>query len=473
MQTQLDSGQFSKTNTLSTVTTLPPDFTLTPEFKSAFELMENTQDTIFLTGRAGTGKSTLLSYFRQNSKKNIAVVSPTGIAAMNIGGQTIHSFFDFPLTYIDPQAIHSSRKLKAIYENIETIVVDEISMVRADMLDGMDKALRVNKNSTQLFGGVQMIFIGDLFQLPPVVADDNSKRYLAERYDTPYFFSAKVFSQSDQADIFDKPFIDNLRYVELESIFRQKDIDFKNVLNRIRVGKVEEQDLDLLNTRLIHIPFNVANTGVQHVESLQTEPITLTTTNKVANNINTIRLEEINSKEFIYNADISGDYPEKSYPTDLDLKLKIGAQVMMLKNDQERRFVNGSLGVIDYLDPNSVSVRIGEVSYKIEKSDWRVIEYGWSSESKRLEEVEKGSFHQYPLKLAWAVTIHKSQGQTFDKVKINLGTGAFAHGQLYVALSRCKSLEGISLTRKVNLSDVIVDARVQEFVGKVSVKLLN
>ncbi len=465
MQSQLDSDQFSKTNTLSTVTALPTDFILTDEFAAAFNLMEQTQDTIFLTGRAGTGKSTLLSYFRQNSKKNIAVVSPTGIAAMNIGGQTIHSFFDFPLTYIDPQAIHTSRKLKAIYENIETIVVDEISMCRADMLDGMDKALRVNKNMNSLFGGVQMIFIGDLFQLPPVVADDNSKRYLAEHYETPYFFSARVFQQTEQADIFDKPFIENLKYIELENIFRQKDLAFKKVLNKIREGQIEQSDLEILNSR-VEINYNTYLDSQNSVE-----PITLTTTNKIANDINSAKQENINSQEFNYSAEISGNYPEKSYPTELNLKLKLGAQVMMLKNDPERRFVNGTLGIIDYLDPNSVSVRIGEVSYKIEKTDWRVIEYGWNSENKRLEEVEKGSFHQFPLKLAWAVTIHKSQGQTFDKVKINLGSGAFAHGQLYVALSRCKSLEGITLARKISARDVIVDERVKRFVEKIRMRV--
>jgi len=443
------NGQFSKVLDND-------DIVLTDEFVDALNLLENTGNHIFVTGNAGTGKSTLISLWRKSTTKKVALVSPTGIAAMNIGGQTIHSFFDFPLTYIDPSAIHRSRKLEAIYRSIESIIVDEISMVRADMLDGMDKALRINRSNQEPFGGVQMIFVGDLHQLPPVVADDQSREYIKANYNSEYFFDAKVLKENyaqRQLLSFSKQ---DLKMVKLSKIFRQADMDFIDILNEIRNGDISDEKLDLLNTRYKDIEFT------EYFEN--NLKIILSTNNRKVNSINEFKLRSIENDEYEYDAEISGEYG-KAFPTDSSLKLRIGAQIMMLKNDTERRWVNGSLGTIEALSKDSVTVNINGEIYEVEKAPWRKIEYRVNYENNRLEEYELGTFTQFPLKLAWAITIHKSQGQTFEKAVIDLDRGTFAHGQLYVALSRCKTLEGIDLLQKVQRSDIKSDTRIRNWLS--------
>lgn len=453
-------GQNIDTSKLSKATTLPQNFQLTHEFISAFDMMENTKNHIFLTGKAGTGKSTLLSYFREHSKKNIAVVAPTGIAAMNIAGSTIHAFFDFPLTYIDPDAIHKSRKLTKIYENIDTIIVDEVSMVRSDMIDGMDKALRINKLPNSPFGGVQMIFVGDLFQLPPVVTEE-SKQYIKNNYKSEYFFDAKVFEVSEDNVLFDDIVETKdikLHKIQLENIFRQSDESFKSILNKIRMGVIDKEDLFKLNLRY--------KRDTKYLASSTDLTITLTTTNRIADTVNEYRLAQLETPMHEYTATVDGEFNNNVYPTLETLRLKTGAQIMMLKNDPERRWVNGSLGIITHLDTNSIRVDINGKNHEIIPESWRKIRYGINDETKRLEEIEIGSFTQIPIRLAWAVTIHKSQGQTFEKAFIDLSGGIFAHGQLYVALSRCKSLEGIILKSMIKESDLIVDRRIVEWMER-------
>lgn len=440
---------------ISLATNLPENFILTDEFLEAFNLMENTKKNIFLTGKAGTGKSTLIAYFRKNTKKRVAIISPTGIAAMNVGGQTIHSFFDFPLTYIDPDAIHESRKLQTIYRGIDTIIVDEVSMVRADMIDGMDKSLRINRGRDEPFGDVQMIFVGDMYQLPPVVADEDSSKYIKSNYPNEYFFSARAFDYQP-TNLFIDASDYKLTRIELKNIFRQKDDIFKEILNSIRNKTFTDHHLEALNSRFSDDISFVRNNTNNLI-------ITLATTNAIADKINATELSKIDAPAFTYKAEINGEFKRTVYPTNELLSLKVGAQIMMLKNDSERRWVNGSLGVIQSLDENSVKVMIQGRVYDVEIASWRVIRYQFNGVSQRLEEFEIGSFLQYPIKLAWAVTIHKSQGQTFERAIVDMGHGSFAHGQLYVALSRCKSLEGLYLKRKIFPRDIIVDQDILEW----------
>ncbi|MCU0650798.1 MAG: DEAD/DEAH box helicase [Candidatus Omnitrophica bacterium] len=418
---------------------LPADFQLSLEFARAFDLMEKTDRCILVTGKAGTGKSTLLRYFLQNTSKETVVLAPTGVAAINVNGQTIHSFFGFPPKFITKDTIRRRRNRKLL-KRIDSLVIDEVSMVRADLLDGIDHALRINRDRPdEPFGGVQMIFFGDLFQLSPIVGNDESQVY-REKYPTPYFFSAEVF---------DKILLDR---VELTRIFRQTDPRFIDLLNNIRDNRYCLHDFTLLNSR------------VSRRESKESAGhITLTTTNRDAGSINHRRLSELSTGLFEYEAEVDGDFDSAFYPTDSILRLKVGSQVMMLKNDPEKRWVNGSIGTICALLSNSISVNIDGKAYPVEPAEWNKIVYEYNKQEDKIEESIVGAFRQYPVKLAWAVTIHKSQGQTFDNVVIDLGNGAFAHGQVYVALSRCTSLAGITLRRPVRQQDIVFDSRIHEF----------
>ena len=425
---------------------LPADFELSLEFARAFDLMERTDQCVLITGKAGTGKSTLLQYFLENTRKQRVVLAPTGVAAINVNGQTIHSFFGFPPKFIQKGTIRRRRNRKMI-RRIDTVIIDEVSMVRADLMDGIDYALRINRDRMDVpFGGAQMIFFGDLFQLSPIVGREMSGVY-SEKYPTPYFFSADVFKEI------------MLTGIELTRIFRQTDDTFIGLLNKIRNNEHDESDFELLNSRVN-----------RRIGDELDHCITLTTTNKDAGALNQRRLSKLRGEQFEYDADIQDDFDESSYPTDPCLKLKIGSQVMMLKNDPEKRWVNGSIGIVRALIGNSISVDIDGRVYEVEPVEWQKIVYEYNKEEDRIDEKIVGTFTQYPLKLAWAITIHKSQGQTFDNVVIDLGWGAFAHGQVYVALSRCTSLQGITLKRPVTQRDIVFDERIHQFSGVVSLE---
>lgn len=413
----------------------------------AYRLMEESSETFFLTGRAGTGKSTLLNYFRSNTGKKHIVLAPTGLAAIQVGGSTIHSFFGFPLREIiedDPEIREWSAthpRLKILWE-AETIIIDEVSMVRADILDAVDQSLRLNLKNDIPFGGKQLILIGDVFQLPPVTSDNGRLQPENEDESTsPYFFASRVYRQC-------KP-----RIVELTKIHRQSDDDFIFVLNRLRTGIADETDLDVLNVRC--------------TDERSDFGVTLTTTNSIADRVNDEELDDIISRPFFFSGVVEGKFPENNLPAPKTLTLKRGAQVMMVKNDASGRWVNGSIGKIETIDELEIRVRFkdGALHY-VERVTWEHKSYVWDKKAHTITFSIEGTYRQFPLRLAWAITIHKSQGLTFDDVTIDLGKGAFAHGQLYVALSRCKTLEGIKLKRKILASDMMVDESVASFSRK-------
>lgn len=424
---------------------LPENFILTDEFEKAIDLIEKETKSIFITGKAGTGKSTLLRYFKLKTKKQFVVLSPTGIAAINVQGQTIHSFFKFPPALITEHTnLYDTDRIE-ILSKLDLIIIDEISMVRADMMDGIDRSLRTHRKNDLPFGGVQIVFFGDLYQLPPVVVGDELKAYFRTVYNSAYFFSAKVFQQL------------SFPIVELQRIFRQKDERFIELLNNIRVGRSFTADLELMNSRVVP-DFNPQKNDLF---------ITLATTNAIADNENNRRLNELGSPAFNYLAVVKGEFEKNAYPTSEKLILKKDAQVMLVKNDPARRWANGSIGTIKRLSEDKVEVHLNGVTHEVQKETWEVIEYIYNKEEKKIEPVVKGTFEQYPLKLAWGVTIHKSQGQTFDQVVIDLGSGAFTHGQTYVALSRCTSFEGIILKQNIRGMDIILDKKVETYMQSV------
>jgi len=427
-----------------------PSIELNEQFRRALDLIEHTSTDIFITGRAGTGKSTLLDYCRRTTQKRVAVVAPTGVAALNVKGQTIHSFFGFKPS-ITPDKIKKVRFADGnqnIYKNLDAIVIDEISMVRADLLDCVDKFLRLNgPRSNKPFGGIQMIFIGDLYRLPPVVTGVEKSAF-DSLYQSPYFYSAKVFESLD------------MEFVELEKIYGQHDEEFIGILNGIRNNTVTEGQLELLNQRCLP-EFEPPPDGFY---------VHLTTTNKLADEINTRQLARLRSPVHVFTATIKGEFREEYIPTAVDLRLKTGAQVMMVNNDSDGRWVNGSIGkIIDVIKDSEVDYVI-----VVELSDGDIVEvtpHTWEIfklfvEDEQLKSEVIGRFTQYPLMLAWAVTIHKSQGKTFDKVIIDIGRGAFAHGQTYVALSRCTTLDGIVLKKPILKKHIWTDYKVVKFLTK-------
>jgi ATP-dependent DNA helicase PIF1 len=383
----------------------------------------------------------LLEYFRLKTSKNIIVLAPTGVAAIKARGQTIHSFFKLPPRFIQQDHIRRIKN-RDLLKRVDAVVIDECSMVRADLLDGVDYSLRINREVlNKPFGGVQVILFGDLFQLPPVVERD-IRKIMDSKYKSPYFFSAKVLQ------------LNGMKYFELTKIYRQKDENFIALLNKIRVKNLKESDLENLNKRV--------NTSIKHENGI----ITLNTTNSDANTINEDCLSKIPHKEFKYNAEIWGKFDEKSYPAEVCIRLKKNAQVMLIKNDRDKRWVNGTIAEIIDLSIKCIKVKIGNNIYDVPKVSWDKIEYVFNHEKDKIEEKVIGSFKQYPIKLAWAITIHKSQGQTFRNVIIDMGFGAFTHGQTYVALSRCTSLEGLFLKRPIIASDIIFDNRIYQFQEK-------
>jgi len=418
---------------------------LSGDFGFALRSIESSPESYFITGKAGTGKSTLLRYFADNTTKRKAILAPTGIAAVNIDGETIHSFFGFPPEPITNSHIHFSRR-RELLKLLDTIVIDEVSMVRADLMDGIDQMLRLNRERpTQAFGGVQMLFFGDIFQLQPVVESQEEGRYFSSHYPSPYFFDAKVFSAA--------PF----RIIDLGKVFRQKDAQFIALLDAVRMNRLTESQRALLATR--YQPAFRADAASQCV--------TLTGTNRMAAAVNEARLAEINSPEFTYYAKLEGEFPRRSYPADMILTLKAGAQVMFVKNAIDKRWVNGTLGKVVSLDNEHVSVQVeqqgGRFVFDVTPARWEIRKHTLDPIASTITTTIVGTFTQVPLKLAWAITIHKSQGLTFNNVAVDLGAGAFAHGQTYVALSRATSLEGLILKSRIRDADMIVDHPVKRF----------
>lgn len=420
---------------------------LNESFKKALDLVENTCSNVIITGSAGTGKSTFIEYFRGVTKKNAVVLAPTGVAALNAGGMTIHSFFRFGPDITVEKVKKTKKKRKGLYGKIDVIIIDEISMVRADLLDCVDRFMRLNgKKPGEPFGGAQMVFAGDFYQLPPVVRTPAEREIFSGCYRSEYFFDSLVFEEIDY------------EIIELEKIYRQKDAAFIGILNRIRSNMVTESDLEKINGRLGLEPGEEAGFTV-----------CLTTTNKTAGAINSRRLEGIPSPLRTLRAEVEGRCESRYFPTEAALNLKKGAQVMLLNNDPFGRWVNGTIGRVSEITPRGeekIIVELPSGPEDVSPYKWRVHSFAYNEETKKIETEESGYFMQYPLRLAWAITIHKSQGKTFSRVIIDTGGGVFAHGQMYVALSRCVSLEGIFLRRKAERRHMSVDERVVEFLGR-------
>lgn len=417
---------------------------LSDELQYALNQLEHGQQNIFISGRAGTGKSTLLQLFRSTSRKRIATVAPTGVAALNVRGQTIHSFFKIPPRLLQKSDITKSKNPR-LYVNLEILVIDEISMVRADLFDIMDHHLRINRGIDQPFGGVRLILFGDLYQLPPVVASQFERQYLRQTYGSPYFFSSFSYIQIK----------DQMETIELHTVYRQNERHFINILDSIRKNTADFDTLEDLNKRVID------------QADIAEGSITLTTRNDIVRRINQDKLDEINLPTLSFTAKVNGVFDPRLYPTALDLKLKLGAQVMMLRNDPQRRYVNGTIGKITHLSDQEIKVFIyqedEELTVNLERETWEMIKYSYDDKDKSIKSDVIGSFEQWPLMLAWAMTIHKSQGKTFQKVFLDMGSGAFEYGQTYVALSRCTSLSGLQLKRPLKPSDVMTDERITDF----------
>jgi len=425
-----------------------PPVAISKEYNYALDRMEHSMDSLFITGRAGTGKSTLLGIFRDTTKKRCVFLAPTGVAALHIRGQTIHSFFMFPPKMLGPNDI-TKRKNHRLYKKVDCIVIDEISMVRVDMIDAIDNFLQKNRENSEPFGGVQMIFFGDLFQLPPVVSNPFERKHLQNLYDSQYFFSAMVMNRLKE----------NIEMIELHQVYRQNDPHFIKILDSIRTRTFDEEDLIDLNQRVM-----------KEDELLDHDFITLATRNDIVNRINSGKLEELSTSAYLYNSKVKGKFNVRTPPAPLTLILKVGAQVMFVRNDPEKKYVNGTLGIIQELQSNTIKVQIkdsgpheGEI-IDVDKSIWEIIKYKYSeSNPKQISTDVIGTFEQYPLKLAWAVTIHKSQGKTFQNVLIDLGGGSFDFGQTYVALSRCNSLEGIIMKKPIRPQDILVDELIVDY----------
>ncbi len=411
-------------------------------FKEALKLLEEGSENIFLTGNAGTGKSTLLMHFLKHTKRKVVVLAPTGVAALNVQGETIHSFFRFRPNITVEKARASAAKLKerALFQKIDTIIIDEISMVRADLLDCIDVFLQAALKTEAPFGGVRMVFIGDLYQLAPVLSAQD-REYFNELYESPYFFSSHVMAKSGF----------ELTFVELCKIYRQRDAEFIELLNAVRKKSVTKEQLQQLNARALALP--PSDEGYVY----------LTSTNRAADALNYSKLEELKSTMRTFTAEVEGEFDAKQAPTDEHLTLKEGAQVMFLVNHPYGLWVNGTIGTVVACSDGSVIVKIDCEKVEVKPYQWDVYKYHYDAANKRLDQEKVASFTQYPLKLAWAITIHKSQGKTYDRVIIDLTGGIFAAGQAYVALSRCRTLEGIVLKGQLHMHHVLLDPCVLKF----------
>lgn len=446
------------------MTAVTPSITLSREQQALFEHIEESENNIFVTGRAGTGKSTLLTYLIENTKKKVAVCAPTGVAALNVGGVTIHSLFGFPLGILGNEDIgrHMNRRTREILANIDMLVIDEVSMVNADIMDTISRALGIARGKRKLpFGGCQIVMFGDPYQLAPVPGNNEERAYMAETYQSPWFFDAHVWRE------------DSLERYELGEIFRQHDEHFKQILNAIRDGSCTQEMLDHINTCGNRFPPNE-------------DVIRLATVNESVNAVNRNRMAMLSTEAKKFNAIFSAEDERafgRNLPAEPVIELKVGAQVMFIKNDDSstrknadgqtiRRWVNGTIGhVVELPSSGGAIVEVDSERFEVGRSTWEKVRYEIDEEfdevtgrvKETLVAVPIAEFQQLPLRLAWAVTIHKSQGLTYDEVVIDMGRGAFSPGQTYVALSRVRSLDGLYLTRAIRQQDVMVDANVLRF----------
>ncbi|CAN5142230.1 hypothetical protein BH11ACT2_BH11ACT2_06500 [soil metagenome] len=414
---------------------------LSAEQQAVFDRIETTRENIFVTGRAGTGKSTLLNHLSWNTSKQVVICAPTGVAALNVGGQTIHSLFRLPIGVIADHEIEQNAETRKLLNTIDTLVIDEVSMVNADLLDAIDRSLRqARQRPKESFGGVQVVLFGDPYQLAPVPGDADERAYFDDQYRSMWFFDAKVWAEAE------------LTIFELATIHRQSEPEFKYMLNAVRHGMVTAEIAKRLN-----------DTGArpQPAEGA----ITLATTNATVNRINASALARLSGKVKTARAEISGDFGGRSYPADEALELKIGAQVMFLRNDADQRWVNGSIGTVTKI-AQSVFVEVDGEEHEVQPATWEKYKYAYSATKKELRKDIVAEFQQFPLRLAWAVTIHKSQGKTYDSAIVDLGQRSFAPGQTYVALSRLTTLDGLYLSRPLRPSDIIVDENVKRFMSR-------